>query len=61
MTAGMVRHRIPSYGFVVKEHAKGGSLLDIECVKRKIPVEHFPELKVKDNVECWVYLTFEGE
>ena len=50
MTAGMVQNRIPTYGYVVKEHAKGGSLLDVECVKRKIPFEHFPDLKVKYDV-----------
>ena len=46
----MVQNRIPTYGYVVKEHAKGGSLLDVECVKRKIPFEHFPDLKVKYDV-----------
>ena len=50
MTARLVRHRIPCFGFVVKERDKGGPLLDVECKKRSVGREHFMNLKQGNDV-----------
>eukprot|EP00596_Hydrurales_sp_CCMP1899_P010460 CAMPEP_0119051144 /NCGR_PEP_ID=MMETSP1177-20130426/72861_1 /TAXON_ID=2985 /ORGANISM="Ochromonas sp, Strain CCMP1899" /LENGTH=323 /DNA_ID=CAMNT_0007030253 /DNA_START=659 /DNA_END=1630 /DNA_ORIENTATION=- len=50
VTAGLIAHRIPCFGFVVKEVDKAGPLLPEECAKRKVHQGHFIDLKLGKNI-----------
>jgi hypothetical protein len=47
VTAGLISHRVPCFGFVVQEVDKAGPLLEEECKKRGLHFSLFPDLKVK--------------
>ena len=47
MVCRLISHRIPSFGFVVEETDKGGPILDAECKKASLAIEHFVDVKVR--------------
>ena len=42
----LISHRIPSFGFVVKETDKGGPILQDECRNALLSTEHYVDVKV---------------
>jgi hypothetical protein len=44
--AGLISHRVPCFGYIVKEVDKAGPLLEDECKKRGLHFSLFPDLKV---------------
>ena len=43
---GLVKHRLPCFGYIVQETDKGGELLNSICVEKSVNVSYFPILKV---------------
>lgn len=50
MHAGLISHRVPCFGYVVKEVDKAGPLLEDECKKRGLHFSLFPDLKLGKDV-----------
>ena len=46
MKCGLVKHRLPCFGYIVQETDKGGELLNSVCIEKSVSVIHFPVLKV---------------
>jgi hypothetical protein len=45
--AGLIRHRIPCFGYVVQETDKAGALLEDKCKALNVTdFKYYPELKV---------------